>query len=425
MARLIFSLDEGEEVVVPLEGTISVGREDDNDVMIDDERISRHHAELVVHQDGRIEILDVGSTAGTFVNGRPVRTAFVKPGDKVAIGPVLGRIEDDTAAPSSNASVELQQQIDKLQSELAVTEAKHRELTRETFALSADLKSLAESRAAAESEINNLARQRDDEVARLKKVRDEVAVEERRVAALRDEATALEKQRAARVAEHEKLEVSLRALTAECDQLAARQLEMAAEAERADSEGPARAMELAATTRRLEDATAKLAEAESRLGELADLDRRIREAKEQLSAIEQRAADAQVGLHQTEAEAKSRMAELSAREDEVRAAAAVASTSTTVQSARDELEGLETRLTPLRDWKKAMDDRQARLAKATPGSAEEGRLMNEIDEAYGTLYDLLPSAQIATHGTSRTDFVRARTKAGVPMKSERIRRADR
>lgn len=416
MARLIFSLEEGEEVVVPLAGTISIGREEDNDVMIDDECISRHHAEIVVHADGRIEVLDVGSTTGTFVDGRPVRSAFVKPGDKVAIGPVLGRIEEDPPTVDAAAAAELQKQFEKLQADMAAAEAKHRELSAAIAEMSAELNMLSESRAAADKEVKKLTNQRDDERDRLQKLREEVTAEEKRLASLRSEAAALETQQQSRMAERERLEAQIRSLAAEDDQLSSRQRAMGADAERVVAETKTRAAELATTMQQLEDASAKLSKTESRLNELADLDRRIREATDQLSAIEKQKTDARAALQKTEAE-------LSARDSQLRTATAGVRVNSTAESAQDELTGLETRLTPLRDWKKAMDDRQARLASAPPGSAEEGRLMNEIEEAYGTLYDLLPAARIDSHGMSRTDFVRARTKAGVPMKSERIRRS--
>ena len=105
MAKLTFVLEDGQEVVVPLIGLITLGRDDDNDVVIDDERISRHHAELVTHADGRIEVHDLGSTAGTFVNDRPVRSHTIRRGDRLAFGPLAATIdlEDSSAAPVADS----------------------------------------------------------------------------------------------------------------------------------------------------------------------------------------------------------------------------------------------------------------------------------------------------------------------------------
>lgn len=47
---------------------ISIGREDDCTIILDDSMISRHHAILKIHATGKMEIVDMGQN-GTFVNG--------------------------------------------------------------------------------------------------------------------------------------------------------------------------------------------------------------------------------------------------------------------------------------------------------------------------------------------------------------------
>ncbi|MEV6766918.1 FHA domain-containing protein [Streptomyces sp. NPDC051105] len=67
--------------------TVRIGREKDNDLVIDqDLGVSRHHAELRAHTDGTYEIVDLGSHNGTFFNGRPVDHALIAEGDIVGIG---------------------------------------------------------------------------------------------------------------------------------------------------------------------------------------------------------------------------------------------------------------------------------------------------------------------------------------------------
>ncbi|GAA4840741.1 hypothetical protein GCM10023201_33550 [Actinomycetospora corticicola] len=73
---------------------ISIGRDERNDVVVEDLLASRRHAELLRRGD-RWLLVDLGSANGTFVNGRRVRTRAIGPGDVVAIGHVLLHLEDD------------------------------------------------------------------------------------------------------------------------------------------------------------------------------------------------------------------------------------------------------------------------------------------------------------------------------------------
>lgn len=66
---------------------ISIGRQAECDVVIDSPLASRLHAKLRQLPDGRIFLIDLGSTNGTFLNGRQVHgTVQLQPGDKIIIG---------------------------------------------------------------------------------------------------------------------------------------------------------------------------------------------------------------------------------------------------------------------------------------------------------------------------------------------------
>jgi soluble lytic murein transglycosylase-like protein len=67
---------------------IRIGRGEDCDVRFDahrDTRVSNHHAEIRFER-GRYVVVDVGSTNGTFVNGKLVRTHALRDGDKIVFG---------------------------------------------------------------------------------------------------------------------------------------------------------------------------------------------------------------------------------------------------------------------------------------------------------------------------------------------------
>ncbi|WP_354637961.1 FHA domain-containing protein [Kitasatospora camelliae] len=66
--------------------TVRIGRARDNDLVLDDLGVSRHHAELRTRPDGGHEIVDLDSHNGTYVNGGPVLRARVGPADIIGIG---------------------------------------------------------------------------------------------------------------------------------------------------------------------------------------------------------------------------------------------------------------------------------------------------------------------------------------------------
>jgi pSer/pThr/pTyr-binding forkhead associated (FHA) protein len=68
--------------------TIAIGTHPANDVVLDDTTVSRRHA-TITRKAGSYELADLGSTNGTFVNGRRlVNPIALKPGDEIKFGAV-------------------------------------------------------------------------------------------------------------------------------------------------------------------------------------------------------------------------------------------------------------------------------------------------------------------------------------------------
>lgn len=76
---------------------ITLGRKLDNTVIVDDPRVSRHHAQLRLRY-GRWILYDLGSASGTYVNNHRVDECLLQPGDVISLaGVALIYGEEDLA----------------------------------------------------------------------------------------------------------------------------------------------------------------------------------------------------------------------------------------------------------------------------------------------------------------------------------------
>ncbi len=75
--------------------TLVIGRSTYADIVLADESVAPHHAELVVTDDGRFFLTDCASATGTWRRGgssaddvgwTPVRQTFVRPGEPLRLG---------------------------------------------------------------------------------------------------------------------------------------------------------------------------------------------------------------------------------------------------------------------------------------------------------------------------------------------------
>ncbi|KJS60366.1 FHA domain-containing protein [Streptomyces rubellomurinus] len=66
--------------------TVRIGRALDNDIVVSDLQVSRHHAELRQLPDGRYEIVDLGSHNGIYLNGQRVQRQLMGPQDRLTVG---------------------------------------------------------------------------------------------------------------------------------------------------------------------------------------------------------------------------------------------------------------------------------------------------------------------------------------------------
>ncbi|EDM78323.1 FHA domain/GGDEF domain protein [Plesiocystis pacifica SIR-1] len=64
---------------------LTIGRGRDNDVCVNHRSVSRHHVEIHIEERGA-KLKDLGSTNGTYVNEQPVRTVYLRDGDRIKVG---------------------------------------------------------------------------------------------------------------------------------------------------------------------------------------------------------------------------------------------------------------------------------------------------------------------------------------------------
>src|SRR5258707_5812060 len=109
MARITFQVLEGFErgrMFGDLPTPVTIGREEDNTIQLNDERVSRFHVKIQ-EDGGRVILTDLDSTNGTRINGHPVQMRVLQFGDQMSIGRSLllygspGEIDGQSHAAAS------------------------------------------------------------------------------------------------------------------------------------------------------------------------------------------------------------------------------------------------------------------------------------------------------------------------------------
>ena len=63
----------------------SAGRDPGSDIFLDDVTVSRRHAEFLSER-GELQVVDIGSLNGVYVNGQPIDSAVLTNGDEIQMG---------------------------------------------------------------------------------------------------------------------------------------------------------------------------------------------------------------------------------------------------------------------------------------------------------------------------------------------------
>jgi pSer/pThr/pTyr-binding forkhead associated (FHA) protein len=88
---LKFQIFRGDELLredVLSEPVIKVGKLASSHLRLDDDSVSRMHAVVEVGGPDDVQLIDLGSTRGTLVNGEKITKARLRPGDEISFGDV-------------------------------------------------------------------------------------------------------------------------------------------------------------------------------------------------------------------------------------------------------------------------------------------------------------------------------------------------
>ncbi len=89
--RVVTDLNAGREFNLPEGRELVIGRLSTADIVLEDDNISRRHVSITVMHD-QINLHDLGSRNGTFVNRQRVTQATLRPGDLVSLGNCVLRL---------------------------------------------------------------------------------------------------------------------------------------------------------------------------------------------------------------------------------------------------------------------------------------------------------------------------------------------
>lgn len=108
--KLVMFRENGSRRDFPLpEGTTKIGRKEDCGIRIPLSEVSRHHAEIILDEEGAV-LRDAGGANGTFLNNRRIKEEDLEPGDQIRIGPVVFTVQID-GEPGDDELVEIRTKI--------------------------------------------------------------------------------------------------------------------------------------------------------------------------------------------------------------------------------------------------------------------------------------------------------------------------
>lgn len=86
------SRDLKDGSIIPIRSDLTIGRKDDNSIIISDQHVSGNHAKIIVRNDS-LFIEDLNSTNGTYLNGNKISNKMkLSNKDEIKIGTAVFKI---------------------------------------------------------------------------------------------------------------------------------------------------------------------------------------------------------------------------------------------------------------------------------------------------------------------------------------------
>lgn len=111
MPKLVHTINGAIFEQYPLEaGQLRIGRDDGNDISLDDDAVSGRHVDIVVkpsrYLDGLVDVWakDVGSTNGTLVNGKRIKKHLLTHNDVLKVGTCEFKFVDENGAAAARTT---------------------------------------------------------------------------------------------------------------------------------------------------------------------------------------------------------------------------------------------------------------------------------------------------------------------------------
>ena len=381
MPSLVFEFEDGSHIVAPLSGRAVIGSAPENDVVAEREDIAARHAEIFTTDDGSWWLRDLGSAAGSFINGARIRSQRLGAWDVVSFGSVTARFSPLEAIAPDPADM-ARTRLEEVTRSIAEAERRHEML---------------------EGRIKTLAEQERTKLTHMEQLNRELAeIQAHKSDAARalDQSNAKLRANEARFAEVEKISGELERKAAEVESLDVRKASLGKEIQALQSREAEARSELKKAVQTTEATNQKKTEAEASLAKVVD---ELAKARDEVTGLNAQSARLRDELKAAEARSKeleSEAARLSTdnqreRDELAQCTVTKAGLDTSIKGLQADIAAATARLENLKGTEERLLQARADLQKTEAAHAVMTTSLAEITTSRDTINE--HSAQLAKY----------------------------